>query len=95
MREESIECSDFEEGNCPLAQNPNNIIQAIYPAILDAYKKCCKKSTSGESELDILFCVGEKLYESNISMMKADSQLCFSAVIDEFQKPKKIRNWGG
>lgn len=86
MREEHIECSDFGEGNFPLSHNPNNIIQGIYPALLDAYKECCKKSTSGEAELHILFYVGEKLFESDISMMKARSQVCLSVCIDESSK---------
>lgn len=88
MREEHIECSDFEEGNCPLSHNPNNIIQGIYPTLLDMYKECCKKSTRGESEQNILFCVGEKLYESYIYMAKARSQVCLTLCIDKYTKNK-------
>lgn len=84
MRVEHIECSDFEEGNCPLSHNPNNIIQGIYPTLLDMYKECCKKSTSGENERRVLFCVGENLYESYISMAKASSQVLLTLSIDKY-----------
>lgn len=77
------------------SKNYNNVIQASYPILLDMYKECCKKkSISAEYDRDVLFYVGEKLCELTISMTKADSQVCFSAVIDEYPNPRKFRNRG-
>lgn len=96
MREESIECSDFEEGNCPLGQNPNNIIQAIYPILLDMYKECCKKSKgnmdshSAEDDRDLVFRVGMRLYTLKISMKKEHHDVWLAATIEAAGKCKNI-----
>lgn len=77
------------------SKNYNNVIQASYPVLLDMYRECCKKkSISAEAERDVLLYVGEKLCEVAISMTKAGSQLCFTAAIDEYQKPKKFKIGG-
>lgn len=78
------------------SKNYNNVIQALYPMLLDMYKDCCKKpkSISAVDKRDALVYVGEKLCEIQISMMKAGSRVCITACIDEYPNPKKFRNRG-
>lgn len=84
MRKESIECSDFKEGNCPLCKNPNNnIIKHIYPPLLYMHQECCKKSTHAEEFMDIMFFSDKKLFEAKISMMKESGVVSIAAIIAE------------